>query len=292
MKDIPDFAEASRQFLASWLRMDILLRCDGSFEKTCGNCRSIECSSNARHPQRTRRSPKGSLPTAVRGALVEISAVAAVEDYMAATIWFPKLPDEEVQGWNRGMKLTICQPLSNARAVATLWWHLLMLLPRFRRYQKTKSFIGTRAWAASIVDSLHELTETTRGMSDTITLYRPVGQHELDLIIASGYRAFPRRLPEQPIFYPVLNEAYARQIARDWNTRHNDPPVGYVTRFHIRAGYLQEFDVHVVGGSQHAEYWIPAEELDEFNRNIVGSIQVIAEYGKEDVGGPDTNVAG
>jgi hypothetical protein len=120
-------------------------------------------------------------------------------------------------------------------------------------------------------------------MEETTTLYRPVGQHELDLIAASRYRAFPPRLPDQPIFYPVLHEAYATQIARDWNTKHNNPPVGYVTRFHVRTEYLDNYEVQVVGGSQHAEYWIPAEALGEFNRNIVGPIEVIAEF-KSDIG--------
>ncbi len=117
-------------------------------------------------------------------------------------------------------------------------------------------------------------------MPDSITLYRPVGQHELDLIAASGWCRFPPRLPEQPIFYPVLTEAYATQIARDWNAKHNDPAVGYVTRFDVRMSYLKDREVHVVGGSQHTEYWIPADELDEFNRNIVGFIEVIGEYRK------------
>ncbi|TIX70485.1 MAG: hypothetical protein E5V21_27165, partial [Mesorhizobium sp.] len=44
---------------------------------------------------------------------------------------------------------------------------------------------------------------------DTVTLWRPVGPEELKLIEKSGMRAFPPRLPEQPIFYPVLSEAYA-----------------------------------------------------------------------------------
>ncbi len=48
----------------------------------------------------------------------------------------------------------------------------------------------------------------------TVTLYRPVGPAELDLIEATGWRKFPPRLPEQPIFYPVLNEEYAAQIAQ------------------------------------------------------------------------------
>jgi hypothetical protein len=109
-------------------------------------------------------------------------------------------------------------------------------------------------------------------------LYRPVGQQELDLIAASDYTAFPPRLPEQPIFYPVLNETYAAQIARDWNAQYNTPRVGYVTRFHVRTAYLQQYQVHTVGSSMHQEYWIPAEALDMFNRNIVGKIEVAAEY--------------
>ena len=113
---------------------------------------------------------------------------------------------------------------------------------------------------------------------DVVVLYRPVGQQEVELIRASGFSRFPPRLPEQPIFYPVLNEAYAVQIARDWNAKHNDLPVGYVTRFSVRRQYLEGFEVHVVGGSEHEEYWIPAEELDEFNGNIVGEIEVIAEF--------------
>ena len=46
-----------------------------------------------------------------------------------------------------------------------------------------------------------------------MTLYRPVGLNELDLIAQSGYRRFPPRLPEQPIFYPVCNEGYAVESA-------------------------------------------------------------------------------
>ena len=49
------------------------------------------------------------------------------------------------------------------------------------------------------------------------TLYRPVGQADYDLIKGSRFHEFPPRLPEQPIFYPVLSEYYAKQIARDWN---------------------------------------------------------------------------
>jgi hypothetical protein len=114
------------------------------------------------------------------------------------------------------------------------------------------------------------------GVSQTVTLYRPTGEIELRLIAESGYRAFPPRLPEQPIFYPVLNEEYAVQIARDWNTR--DGGIGYVLKFEVDSAYLAKFHVQTAGARVHQEYWIPAEELDEFNRNIVGSIEVIGEY--------------
>lgn len=113
----------------------------------------------------------------------------------------------------------------------------------------------------------------------TITLYRPVGQKEKDLIAASGQREFPPRLPEQPIFYPVLNEEYAIKIARDWNTRDAfSGYVGYVTRFQVRADFLAHYEVKTVGASQHQEYWIPAGDLPAFNASIVGPIEVIAEF--------------
>ena len=115
-------------------------------------------------------------------------------------------------------------------------------------------------------------------MNDTTTLYRPVGQKELDLIRELDYSAFPPRLPEQPIFYPVLNQEYAAQIARDWNAKYNQPKRGYVTKFEVRSGFLDRYEIRSVGSSVHQEYWIPAEDLPEFNRNIVGKIEVIAEF--------------
>lgn len=112
----------------------------------------------------------------------------------------------------------------------------------------------------------------------TTVLFRPVGQAELDLIAAAGFLRFPPRLPEQPFFYPVLNEAYAVQIARDWNMRHSAEGVGYVTRFRVQSGYLASFPAQTVGSREHQELWVPAEQLDEFNFNIVGPIEVIADY--------------
>lgn len=111
---------------------------------------------------------------------------------------------------------------------------------------------------------------------ETVTLWRPVGPAELRLIEESGYRAFPPRLPEQPIFYPVLKEAYAIQIARDWNVRANG--AGFVTRFEVRQSFLDGYRVEQVGGREHLEYWIPAADLPAFNAAIVGKIEVIVEF--------------
>ena len=107
-------------------------------------------------------------------------------------------------------------------------------------------------------------------------LYRPVGPEELALIEASGFREFPPRLPHQPIFYPVTNEDYARQIAEHWNVKESG--AGHVTRFAVREDFIAKYPVQRVGGSGHDEHWIPAEELAALNRNIVGSIEVIVSF--------------
>jgi len=120
------------------------------------------------------------------------------------------------------------------------------------------------------------------------TLYRPVGLAELLLIEQSGMRRFPKRLPEQPIFYPVLNREYARQITQDWNTKNNAgiaDQVGFVTEFSLPREYLLRFDEHQVGDTIHRELWVPAEELETFNDHIVGTIRVIETYYGEDYHG-------
>lgn len=89
-------------------------------------------------------------------------------------------------------------------------------------------------------------------------------------------RAFPPRLPEQPIFYPVTTEEYAVKIARDWNVPQSGS--GFVTRFQVRRDYLDSYGVQNAGGKAHQEYWIPAEELDAFNAAIVGQIEVVREF--------------
>ncbi|GGA51892.1 hypothetical protein [Dyella nitratireducens] len=110
-----------------------------------------------------------------------------------------------------------------------------------------------------------------------VVLYRPVGPEELELLRQSEFRRWPPRLPEQPIFYPVTNERYASEIAERWNVK--DSKYGAVTRFHVRAGFMSKYPIQRVGTSHHTEWWVPAEELEALNDNIIGVIEVIREYG-------------
>ncbi|HZY79111.1 MAG TPA: hypothetical protein VFE50_06275 [Cyclobacteriaceae bacterium] len=112
-------------------------------------------------------------------------------------------------------------------------------------------------------------------MAKNITLFRPVGAEELVFIIDSGMKSFPPRLYWQPIFYPVLNFQYAAEIAERWNMGDTDGDgAGFVTQFEIPEGYIEEFAIQTVGLAHHQELWVPAERLDEFNRNIVEGIRV------------------
>jgi hypothetical protein len=113
----------------------------------------------------------------------------------------------------------------------------------------------------------------------TITLYRPVGLKELVLIAAADFKGFPPRLSWQPIFYPVLNQAYAEQIAFEWNI--HDEASGYcgiVTRFSISESSFRKYQPQNVGGTGHDELWVPAEELAAFNQNIQGKIEVVKTF--------------
>jgi hypothetical protein len=111
----------------------------------------------------------------------------------------------------------------------------------------------------------------------TTLLFRPVGPRELQLLEASGWRRWPPRLPEQPIFYPVTNLEYAIEIASKWNVAASG--AGYVTRFRVRSEFMQRFETHQVGAAHHTEWWIPAELLEELNDAIVGTIEVVASFG-------------
>lgn len=105
-----------------------------------------------------------------------------------------------------------------------------------------------------------------------LTLFRPVGDAELALIAAAAWRRFPPRLPDQPIFYPVTNERYAREIAEGWNQAAGV----HVVRFRIAWDVARRWPVRCAGAGHHTELWVPAEELDDFNAAIVGTIEELA----------------
>ncbi|WP_276501790.1 ADP-ribosylation/crystallin J1 [Terrimonas pollutisoli] len=112
-----------------------------------------------------------------------------------------------------------------------------------------------------------------------MTLYRPVGQKEFDLVKESGFKRFPPRLDWQPIFYPVMNQEYAAQIADRWNTEDEFSGfAGYVLAFDLPEEYLKKYPVQNVGGDIHNELWVPAEELEEFNSNIAGNIRLVRSF--------------
>ena len=108
-------------------------------------------------------------------------------------------------------------------------------------------------------------------------LYRPVGLKELELIAKSGFKKFPPRLPEQLIFYPVLNFEYAQKIARDWNTKSSSF-AGFVTKFKLEKALIKKYEIRQVGNRIHQELWVAAEELEEFNSHIIGKITIEAAY--------------
>jgi len=108
-----------------------------------------------------------------------------------------------------------------------------------------------------------------------ITLYRPVGQKEMDLIKESGFKRFPPRLEWQPIFYPVMNKEYAEQIAKQWNREDEFSGfAGHVLSFDLQEDFIKKYPVQNVGGDIHNELWVQANELEEFNNNIVGEIRI------------------
>ena len=111
----------------------------------------------------------------------------------------------------------------------------------------------------------------------TVEMFRPVGPAELELVRASGFTRWPPRLPGQPIFYPVANAKYAAEIAGRWNVK--DSGYGAVTRFFVRKSFMDNYPIQQVGASHHTEWWVPAEDLESLNDHIVGTIEIVHEFG-------------
>lgn len=116
-------------------------------------------------------------------------------------------------------------------------------------------------------------------------LYRPVGLYEMKKILETDCKAFPPRQKQQPYFYPVLNKSYAKEIAF-WNVKDKDSGyVGFITEFDVEDSYIEKYDVHCVGNETHLELWIPAEDLHNFNKNIINQIKIVDVYYGDDYKG-------
>jgi hypothetical protein len=114
---------------------------------------------------------------------------------------------------------------------------------------------------------------------ETTRLYRPVGLKEMELIAETDYKLFPPRLEWQPIFYPVMNQEYAEQIAFEWNTVDEFSGfIGIVTAFEVKTVFLEKYEVQNVGDKNHNELWIPSEDLADFNANIIDRIDIVNVY--------------
>ncbi|MCD0451568.1 hypothetical protein LO762_20560 [Actinocorallia sp. API 0066] len=89
-------------------------------------------------------------------------------------------------------------------------------------------------------------------------------------------RAWPPRLPDQPIFYPVLNAAYAETIAREWNVESAGS--GFVTRFRVETAFARRYPTRQAGGAEHLELWIPATDVAELNARLHGPVEVVTSF--------------
>jgi len=122
------------------------------------------------------------------------------------------------------------------------------------------------------------MEEKDKDKEETIELFRAVGQGEHDMVKESG--KFPARMPWQPLFCPMLEESYAVEVARGHHTQ--DPAsgyVGYVLRFRVRRAFIERYDPVTAGGVEHhREYRIPAEDLADLNKNLVGPIEVLHSF--------------
>ena len=110
-------------------------------------------------------------------------------------------------------------------------------------------------------------------------LYCPVGLREVERIAASGFHRFPPRTPDRPIFRATPARDAAEAIARDWHTRDDASGyAGFVMRFEVRDSLLDRYPLRAADDSGRRELRVPADELDELDRAIVGTIRVEASF--------------
>ena len=108
--------------------------------------------------------------------------------------------------------------------------------------------------------------------TNTLTLYHPVTPEELDQIKRSNWTELPSPR-EGEYFYPVPNPLYANDIT--WGAY--EPEGAYVVKFNVPAEYLSRYRMETVDARWQAAYVVPVTDLDDFNRHVVGVIEVVRE---------------
>ncbi|WP_163832084.1 hypothetical protein [Spartinivicinus ruber] len=118
----------------------------------------------------------------------------------------------------------------------------------------------------------------------TTALFRPIGPEQFEALKNLGFSQIPSHVFGQKFFYPLLHESFAKQIAQEWYLpKHGQ---AYVIRLEIASSYLEQFEVKRIGGPEHTEYRIPIEEQTNFSRELVGNIEIVAEYQQDTIKQP------
>ncbi|MDX2065774.1 MAG: four helix bundle protein [Fimbriimonadaceae bacterium] len=191
------------------------------------------------------------------------------------------IPANIAEGYGRGAPADYTRFLRIAKGSLNELETLLILSEDLDLVQGLEQTYRDIAKLGSQLSNLIARIEATKSdaNAESVLMYRPVGPAELAALADLNYEGWPPRLPEQPIFYPVTNARYAREISEKWNVKGYGQ--GYVTRFRVRKEFADQFPVECVGESHHTEWWIPAEAIDELNQNLVGKIEVIASVGDQ-----------
>jgi hypothetical protein len=110
-------------------------------------------------------------------------------------------------------------------------------------------------------------------------LFRPVGVSELGLLAKNGFRRFPPPTAEKQAFCPMLAFDDARRVAEQSNTKDRKSGfAGFVTRFEVADDYVRRLEPGAPGGRWTRGFRVPLSELENFNRHIIGTIEIVRRY--------------
>jgi hypothetical protein len=117
-------------------------------------------------------------------------------------------------------------------------------------------------------------------MNTQTILYKPLSPTQLAAVIRANWLSFSPDTPGQKIFYPKLHLDYAEKIARQWDAIEYS--VGFVVRFIVPSTFINRYDLQSVGYDEHSEYKVPIDELELFNHQIMGKIELVSAFTSDD----------